>query len=391
MLKNNKSLFTIFIIVFVDLLGFGLILPLLPYIGEKYGANEFQIGILGATYSFFQFISSPILGRLSDRYGRKKLLIISQIGSVLGYVLLAFGNSLPLIFVSRMIDGATGGNISIAQAYIADVTDEKDRAQGMGLIGAAFGLGFIFGPLTGGLLSRFGFWLPAVFAACIGLITVFLTARTLIESVNITKAIHSKKTSFTLSEFVNITRIYPLGTIAVTFFILNTAFSVMQGNFALWMERAFKFGPTETSYYFTFIGILGVFVQIKVLPAVIKRFREVKIIVYSVFFMSVAFLTLPFMSNPILLLIPLTLFPFSNGLANPSLQAFASEHVHKEEYGGTLGLLQSFGSLGRIIGPIMGGWIFYVFGKDAAFFTSGYILFILGIYLIQRFKINISG
>ena len=143
-MKNNKSLMTIFLIVFIDLLGFGIILPLLPYIAEKYSAGPLQIGLLTATYSFFQLIASPILGRLSDRYGRKKLLIISQLGSALGYLILGLAGNLPLLFLSRIIDGITGGNISIAQAYIADVTDKKNRARGMGILGAAFGFGFIF-------------------------------------------------------------------------------------------------------------------------------------------------------------------------------------------------------------------------------------------------------
>lgn len=383
---KNKSLLTIFIIIFVDLLGFGLILPLLPYIGEKYGANEFQIGILGATYSLFQFISSPILGRLSDRFGRKKLLIISQIGSVFGYILLAFSNSLPLIFLSRIIDGTTGGNISIAQAYIADVTDEKDRAKGMGLIGAAFGLGFIFGPIIGGLLAVFGFWAPALFAALVGLFTVFLTITRLDESVDIKKAAVSIKTKFSLTEFINIMKSYPIGLLIVTFFLLNTAFSVMQGNFALWTERAFKFGPTQTSYYFTYIGVLSVIVQLRILPMIINRYHESNIIKYATLIMMVGFFILPLMNHPLLLLIPLTIFPFSNGLANPAIQAYASEHVKREDYGGTLGLIHSFGSLGRIVGPIMGGWIFYVFGKDTAFFTSGCILLVLSVYLFKKLK-----
>jgi DHA1 family tetracycline resistance protein-like MFS transporter len=383
---KNKSLLTIFIIIFVDLLGFGLILPLLPYIGEKYGANEFQIGILGATYSLFQFISSPILGRLSDRFGRKKLLILSQIGSVFGYCLLAFSNSLPLIFLSRIIDGTTGGNISIAQAYIADVTDEKNRARGMGLIGAAFGLGFIFGPITGGLLTGFGFWAPALFAATVGLITVFLTITRLEESVDIKKSSFSKRSSFSFAKLVTLMKSYPIGLLIFTFFLLNTAFSVMQGNFALWIERAFGFGATQSSFYFTYIGILSVIVQLRLLPMIINKYHESNIIKYATFVMMIGFFILPFMNLPLLLLIPLTLFPISNGLVNPAIQAFASEHVKKEDYGGTLGLLQSFGSLGRIVGPVMGGWIFYVFGKDASFFLSGCILLVLSVYLFRKLK-----
>ena len=183
-MKSNKSLLTIFLIVFIDLLGFGIILPLLPYIAEKYQATPLQIGIISAAYSFFQLIASPILGRLSDRYGRKKILIISQLGSTIGYLILGLAGNLPLLFLSRIIDGITGGNISIAQAYIADVTTKENRAKGMGLIGAAFGLGFIFGPAIGGALSKISYSAQAYFATAVSLITVFATMFFLKETVN---------------------------------------------------------------------------------------------------------------------------------------------------------------------------------------------------------------
>jgi len=197
---KNKPLLTIFAIVFVDLLGFGIILPLLPYIAEKYHATATQIGLLTAAYSFFQLVASPILGKLSDRYGRKKILMISQFGSAIGYLMLAFSNNLPLLFVSRIIDGITGGNISIAQAYIADVTTKENRAKGMGMIGAAFGLGFIFGPAIGGFLSQFGYMYPALFAMVVGLITVLLTHLFLPETVNIKEREHIAPTPFSLIE-----------------------------------------------------------------------------------------------------------------------------------------------------------------------------------------------
>src|SRR3990167_2535264 len=181
---KNKPLLTIFLIVFVDLLGFGIILPLLPYIAEKFKADPAQIGFLSATYSFFQLIATPILGRLSDRYGRKKLLIISQIGSTFGYLLLGLAHNLPLLFISRMVDGITGGNISIAQAYIADVTTKENRAKGMGMIGAAFGLGFIFGPAIGGFLGHHSVAAPFFFAAGLAAVNSVLVWLFLPESLS---------------------------------------------------------------------------------------------------------------------------------------------------------------------------------------------------------------
>jgi len=180
---DSHALFTIFLIVFIDIFGFSLILPLLPFVAERFGASPLKIGLLGASYSFFQLLASPVLGFLSDRYGRKKILILSQLGSAAGFLLLGFAHSLPLIFLSRVVDGITGGNISVAQAYIADITTKKNRAKGMGIIGAAFGLGFLFGPAIGGLLSQNGFAIPALIAVFVSLFSTLTTALFLKETV----------------------------------------------------------------------------------------------------------------------------------------------------------------------------------------------------------------
>jgi MFS transporter, DHA1 family, tetracycline resistance protein len=382
-IRNNKSLFTIFLIVFIDLFGFGVILPLLPFIGEKYGANPFMIGILSATYSVFQLVATPVLGRLSDRFGRKKLLIISQIGSMLGYILLGFANSLPLLFLSRIIDGATGGNISIAQAYIADVTTKENRAKGMGLIGAAFGLGFIVGPAVGGLLSHFGFWAPAFAAAFISFLTIISTFFFLPETVNVQEAKQNPRRKFNFAEFINIMKTYPIGLLIFVFFILNFAFSIMQGNFSLWTEHTFKFGPTQNGLMFAYIGVLSVIMQMIILPYLTKKAGEKKLLKLAVFILSISLFAFIFVIHPILILIPLTLMPFGNGLSNPLIQSIASEDMPKEDYGGTLGILQSAGSFGRIFGPIAGGWMFGAFNKDVPFVVAGSVV-LLTFFLLQR-------
>src|SRR5512143_2429611 len=172
---KKSPLLPIFLIVFIDLLGFGLILPLLPFYAKSFGASDLTIGLLLASYSLMQFIGAPVLGRLSDRYGRRAVLLISQLGTFVGFMILGFANALWMLFLSRIIDGISGANISTAQAYIADVSDEKNRAKNFGLIGAAFGLGFIIGPAAGGFLSQFGYQVPAFFAAGLSLITIVLT------------------------------------------------------------------------------------------------------------------------------------------------------------------------------------------------------------------------
>lgn len=385
-MKNNKSLLTIFLVVFIDLLGFGIILPLLPYIAEKYSAGPFQIGMLTATYSFFQLIASPILGRLSDRYGRKKLLIISQLGSAVGYLILGLAGNLPLLFLSRIIDGATGGNISIAQAYIADVTTKENRARGMGMIGAAFGLGFIFGPAIGGFLSRFSYSAPAYFATAISLLTVLTTIFFLKETVNEKQAKVSSKTKLNFEEFRKVLSIYPIGILIITFFVVNLASSVQQGNFALWTQKTFNYGPTQNGWLFAYIGIIAVLVQLKVLPFLTKKFNEKNILYISLVFLFLSLILIPLIPTPIFLYVSLFFLPFGMGLSNPTIQALASENVPKEEYGGTLGFLQSAGSLGRIIGPIIGGIIFQSMGKDNAFYFAGFIVLIILIYSKMRLK-----
>lgn len=385
-MRNNKSLITIFLIVFIDLLGFGIILPLLPYIAEKYQASPLQIGILSAAYSFFQLLASPILGRLSDRYGRKKILIISQFGSAIGYLILGLANNLPLLFLSRIIDGITGGNISIAQAYIADVTTKENRARGMGLIGAAFGLGFIFGPAIGGALSKISYSTPAYFATAVSLITVIATAIFLKETVNEKKASRSPRTKFSFKEFKRVLSLYPIGLLIVVFFLLNSAFSIQQSTFALWTQKTFNFEASQNGWLFAYVGILAVIFQMQLLPRVVKRFHEKKILLASLIFMSLGLALVPLSKHPNFLFIALFFLPLGNGLANPTIQALASENVPQEEYGETLGILQSAGSMGRIIGPVLGGEIFEVLGKNYPFYFGAIIIFITFVYLKIKLK-----
>ncbi len=378
-MRKNKSLITIFFIVFIGLFGFGIIMPLLPYIAESFGASPLQIGLLATTYSLFQFIASPILGALSDRYGRKKILIISQIGTTIGFILLGTANSLILIFISRIIDGATGGNISIAQAYIADVTSKKDRARGMGLIGAAFGLGFIFGPAVGGLLSNISFSAPAYLAALISLLTTIATAIFLKETVDVKKSKNLAKTKISFRELGKVFTNRPLRLYLVNFFTISFAFSLMQSIFAIWTEHTYSYTPSQNGFIFAFMGLMTVIVQLKVLPFVIKSFKERKILPFSILILGAGLISIPIFSHPYFLYLSIGLMTLGNGIAGPVFQSMASKKVDKEDYGETLGVLQSSGSLGRIIGPALGGILFSSISKDAPFILAGISLFFLAL------------
>ena len=387
MKTNNRQMMTIFLVVFIDLLGFGIILPLLPYIAEKYAATPIMIGLLSGAYSLFQFIAGPILGRLSDRYGRKKLLIISQLGSMAGYVLLALAGSLPLLFLSRIIDGITGGNISIAQAYMADVTDKKTRAKGMGLLGAAFGIGFMFGPAIGGFLSQWGFAVPALFAAGISILSTLATTLFLKETVNVTAAQSSPRTAMTFKELKNVLGTAPISTLIIIFFLLSLGFSGMQGVFALLVQTKFAWGPTQVGYIFGLIGIIAIITQVKVLSVVTAKIGEYQTLFYSVLILALGFGIIGLTGYVPLFLVGNALIPLGNSLANPTLSAIATESIPKEEYGETLGLLQSSGSLGRIFGPIMAAEIFQRFNHNAPMLVSSVIFLLVAFLVVPKLKL----
>lgn len=383
-MKKNNYFLIIFLIVFIDLMGFGIILPLLPFIAEKYQANSFVIGLISATYSFFQIISAPILGILSDRFGRKKLLMISQIGTFLGFLILFFANSIPLIFISRIIDGITGGNISIAQAYISDITDKKNRARGMGLIGAAFGLGFIFGPIIGGILSKISFSAPALAALLVSLLTIILTFFLLEETIKLNKKTQNQRylKKSLIKEINKIFKNKNLMIIFLTFFIVNLSFSLYQTMISLYSEKKFNFGPSENGIILSYIGILVVIVQLKIMPFFIRVFKEKKLMILGIFFLFFGFLLSGFSINLFFLFISLTIIPFGSGFFNPSIQALASEMSLKEETGEIMGILQSFGALGRILGPILGGYLF-LYSIYLPFYFASFIVFFA--FLFNKF------
>lgn len=190
MTSHTAKLSTVFVIVFIDLIGFGIVIPILPIYAEAFGPSAVELGLLMASFSAMQFIFAPILGRLSDRVGRRPVLLVSMVGSAVGYVMFGFAGSMAMLFASRIIDGISGGNISTAHAVIADITSPEDRAKGMGLLGAAFGLGFILGPAISGLLLQFGTWLPGVAAAVASMIAFTMVLFFLPETLDPLSLIH---------------------------------------------------------------------------------------------------------------------------------------------------------------------------------------------------------
>ena len=372
---KNKLLFSIILVVFVDLLGFSLILPLLPYYAEKYGATQFVTGLLVASYAAMQLIGAPLLGRLSDRYGRRPVLLASVFGTFLGFLLLGFADEigtamanafnpqaanlfvLGILFISRMVDGLTGGNLSVAQAYISDVTDEQNRSKGLGMIGAAFGLGFIIGPVTGGLLSQFGYAVPAFVAAAMSLINLILIYAWLPESLTIGKraSMTDKKPAFSLSALLTTLKRPFTGSLLVTRFFFGLAFAIFQTIFSLYALAKFNLTATETGYVLTYVGVLSVITQGFLVGRITAKFREDILIVACVALMAVSLVGWAIAPSVFALLIILTPTALSGGILNTLLSSTLTKAVAPQEVGGILGLSASVESATRIFAPVIGG------------------------------------
>lgn len=355
---NNRYLFSILLVVFIDLLGFSLILPLLPYYAETFQANSFVTGLLIASYALMQLIGAPILGRLSDRFGRRPILLISVFGTFLGFVLLGFATTLWMLFAARILDGITGGNLSVAQAYISDVTDAKNRAKGLGLIGAAFGIGFIIGPVTGGLLSQYGYNVPAFVAAALSFLNFLLIFAWLPESLTAARRQQlgeQRRPAVTLSALLAALKRPFTGSLLITRFFFGLAFAIFQSIFSLYALAKFNLSARDTGFVLTYVGVLAVIVQGFLVGKLTNRFREDVLIVCSVGLMAVSLLGWSLAPSVFWLLVILTPTSLAGGLLNTLLSSTLTKAVAPQEIGGILGLATSVESSTRILAPIVGG------------------------------------
>lgn len=374
---KNSRLLTIFVIVFIDLLGFGLILPLLPYYAEEYGATPTLVGLLVASYAAAQLLGAPILGRLSDRYGRRPILLLSVFGTFLSLLLLGLADPLgraiaggvsaqqanlfilAMLFFSRVLDGLTGGNISVAQAYIADVTDEQNRARGMGIIGAAFGLGFIIGPAAGGALSRFGYSAPAFAAAALSflnLLQIFLLLPESLSAERREELAQRPKAPFTLSALWHALQRPKVGPLLHVRLFFGLAFATFQTVFALFAQ-AIGLQAQTTGFVLAYVGLLAVITQGGLIGVLTRRFRENALLISALWVMGGSLLGWAFTRNLVALLILLLPLAVSGGILNTVIQSAISKAVSREEVGGILGLAASLEALTRVIAPTLGGFL----------------------------------
>jgi DHA1 family tetracycline resistance protein-like MFS transporter len=357
---KRSPLVVIFTTVFIDLVGFGIVIPVLPFYaeGSRFNATPRIVGLLFASYSIMQLIFAPILGRLSDKYGRRPVLLISIIGTGIGFLMLGFANTLWMLFAGRILDGITGGNISTAQAYIADITTKEDRAKGMGLIGAAFGLGFVFGPAIGGILSRWGVGVPFLFAAGLCFANALLLYFTLPETVT---PDHPARVSAAggrgLSQLIQSLKNPRLGFVLIIYFLFIVAFSIMTTAFSLYTMFRFGYDAQHTGYLFAYVGILAVIVQGGLIGRLVKRFGELSLVIAGALLFAGSLFAIPFVGPQtgglFALLIGGGLFSIGNSLSAPSLTSLASKSVGPGEQGSVLGVTQSVASLARAVGPAL--------------------------------------
>ncbi|MBV9242035.1 MAG: MFS transporter [Acidobacteria bacterium] len=357
----TKPLLVIFITVLIDLIGFGIVIPVLPYYIEGFGATPLQLGLLVASYSVMQFIFSPVLGGMSDKRGRRPVLFFSLLGTSIGFLLVGLAGALWMVFAGRILDGITGGNISTAQAYIADVTTRKDRARGMGLIGAAFGLGFVLGPAIGGILSRYGTHVPFIFAACLALANAIGVYIYLPESLPKEKrAAHSSGSNRFLQIFDSLADAR-FRSLSILYFLIVTAFSIMTTSFALYTQERFGYNAEQNGWLFAYIGVLAVLMQGGIFGRLAHAIGEAALLVIGSLILAGSLFMVPYVGPQwgglAGLLVGMAFFAVGNSLASPAASSLASKVAGEHEQGKALGIMQSGASLARAVGPFIAGFL----------------------------------
>jgi multidrug resistance protein len=349
----RSPLVPIFLVVMVDVFGFTLVLPLLPFYAEHLGASPLVVGFITASFALCQFIAGPILGRISDRVGRKPTLIVSQIGTLIGFLILGFANTLALLFLSRIIDGLTAGNLSIAQAYISDVTKPEERTKAFGLIGIAFGVGFLLGPAISGYLSQFGYQWPAFAAAFLSLCSI-LGSIFLLPKVQPDPNAHRAGRMEQLKSFFS----RPLPRVRLMeFFLFTFSFSTLIGGLALYLERQFGYDAAHTGYLFAFSGLVGAIVQGGLLGRLVKWMGDEKLATLGFIAMAIGYGFLGWIFGLPMLLVMVVVAGFGSAVARPTLTSLLTKSVGRGEQGAALGTSQSLASIAQILGPVIAGWL----------------------------------
>ncbi|MFA6597711.1 MAG: MFS transporter [Ignavibacteriaceae bacterium] len=388
MSNKKSSLSLIFLVVFVDLLGFGILIPILPTFAVKaLHIPESAIGIVLAVYSLVQFIFNPIFGSLSDKYGRRKIILITLLLNATGYVIFAFTHSFLMLLLSRVVAGVGGSSIGVAQAYIADVTTKEDRSKGMGLIGVAFGLGFVFGPIMGGLLSSFGYMVTGFAAASFSFLafsfSFFLLPESLTEDK---KELVVKRKIFDTTAFKKVLSNPLISIVILLFFVVTFSVANIYGTFALLGHGVYGFSDMQNGMIFGVVGIVGAIVQGGLIGRLAKKYSDQKLITFGTFFLMIGLAAIPYGINLTGVLIITTVMSIGTGILQPTLLSLVSKVAPENEQGIVLGVNQSFSSFARMLGPLWGGFSYQYLGYQIPFLTGAF--FVLLVFLFSLFYLH---
>ncbi len=383
----NKKLLNVGLIVLIDMLGFALIVPLLTFFADTFGATPFQTGLLVATYAAMQMVAAPILGRISDRFGRRPVFLISIFGTFIGFVILGFANSLWWLFASRVLSGITAGNISVAQAYIADVTDEKNRARGMGMFGAAFGIGFILGPALGGMLSQFGFAVPSFVSAGLAFINFLTVYFWLPESLT-----EERRKEMASKEQVEVNfrallaalRRPLVGPLLWVRFGFSIAFNAFQTVFPLYVLYRFELNAQQAGYILAYLGVVLVIMQGGLIGPLSERFNEARLLVTFLVFALVGMIGWAIAPSVSVLLVAMFPMAVGAGSFNSLINSAISKAVKPDEVGGMLGFGAGLESSTRIVMPALASYLLGAFSTSAPGYLGSVVLFIVVVYAYVR-------
>lgn len=370
----------LFVTVFLDLVGFGIVLPLLPYFATDLGASALVVGAIVASYSLMQFLFSPLWGSLSDRLGRRPLLIVGLLGSSVSYVVFGLAESVLVLLASRIVAGVMGATVPVAQAMVADATSPERRARGMGMIGAAFGLGFIFGPVTGGVLSRYGYAVPGFVAAALAalatLAAVFLLPETLppenrsrtpIGWSALGDRLRSARLVIVRPELVR-----PIGV----FFLMTLGFAGFMTAFPLFLDRPLGFTAREAGWLFAYVGLISAVIQGRLIGPVVERYGERRVAGWGAITLASGMTLIAAVPSFPPLMAALALIGIGWGFVVPSLHSLISRRALAREQGEVLGVNQSVSSAARVAGPLAAGWGFDALGPELAFAAGAGLLLV---------------
>jgi DHA1 family tetracycline resistance protein-like MFS transporter len=377
----NNIVLALFLTVFVDLVGFGIVIPLLPFYAERFGAAPHVVTLMVASYTFTQFLFAPVWGRLSDRMGRRPIILITVFGTMVGYVWLALTDSLLMLFLARAFTGAMAANVAVIHAYVADVTPVEHRARGMGRMGAASGLGFVTGPAIGGLLAGAdpvnpNFQLPFIIAALLSAAAFLLGLATVRESVTpeARREAARQPRKDRLTRFLEALSRPQLGLLFALMAMTPFVFSGVESTFVMWSERALGWGPEQNGYLYTYMGVVAVTVQGLLVGPLNRHLGERRMILAGALLVAAGVVALPFATGYPGLCVAFGLIVLGVCITNPSINSLISQYAGAGERGSLLGVAQSCSGLARIAGPIWGGVAFVTLGRDWPFFTGAVVM-----------------